>query len=152
MRKEIVVLGLGNEVMGDEGIGVRILKRFEERSESYPEVDFLDAGTGGMSVVHMIAERKKAIFIDCAKMGSAAGTIKRFTPADVKSVKELSGLSLHETDLLKVISLSETLGTCPGEIVIFGIEPEKIEPGGKISKSLSGNIEGYIALISKDLG
>ncbi len=152
MRKEIVVLGLGNEVMSDEGIGVKILRRFEEHSEAYPEVDFLDAGTGGVSVVHMIAERKKAVLIDCAKMGSAAGTIKRFTPADVKSVKELSDFSLHETDLLKVISLSETLGTCPGEIVIFGIEPEKIEPGGKISKSLSDNIEGYIALISKYLG
>ena len=82
-----------------------------------------------MSLLHLIANRKKAIIIDCAKMGAKPGTIRRFTADEVQSVKKLSHFSLHEVDILQVINLSKQLGECPDEIVFFGIEPESLEPG-----------------------
>ncbi len=109
MRNDTIVLGLGNPLMADEGVGGFIIDRLLEKKESYPGIDFIDAGTGGMSILHLIAERKKAIIIDCAYMGKSPGSIVRFTTKEVSTVKKLLHYSLHEVDILKVIDLARQL-------------------------------------------
>ena len=150
-RKETVVLGLGNLLMSDEGIGIHLIRKFSEHQDKFPSIEFIDAGTGGMNVLHLIANRKKAVIIDCVKMGKKPGTIKRFEPADVKTVKKMMHFSLHEADILRIIELSRQLGECPGQIVIFGIEPESLELGQKLSKTLSDRIDAYAIDICKEL-
>jgi hydrogenase maturation protease len=150
-KKNIVVIGLGNVLLSDEGIGVHIVKRLSEQQAKFTFVDFIDAGTIGMSLLHLIANRKKAVIIDCARMGAKPGTIKQFTPDDVQSVKKLSHFSLHEADILQVINLSKQLGECPDEVVFFGIEPESLKPGQRLSRTLSDRIDTYIAEICKEL-
>src|SRR5512140_646921 len=122
MAKDIIVLGLGNVLMSDEGIGIYIVNELQKQAAKFPNTEFMDAGTGGMNVLHLIANRKKAIIIDCALMGQTAGTIRKFTPGDVKSVKQVSHFSLHDVDILKVLEISNQLGECPQEIILFGIE------------------------------
>lgn len=150
-KKEIVVLGLGNPLMSDEGIGGFIIESFASRADKYENVDFIDAGTGGINLLHLIANRKKAILVDCAYMGQEPGTIKRFVPEQVKSVKQLVHLSLHEVDVLKVIEMAKELGLCPQEIIIFGIEPAAVEQNQELSKIIAARIDDYIAAISKEL-
>ena len=82
-RNDVIVIGLGNPLLSDEGIGVHLIRKLSEHQDKFPSVEFIDAGTGGMNVLHLIANRKKAVIIDCAKMGRKPGTIKRFEPADV---------------------------------------------------------------------
>jgi hydrogenase maturation protease len=151
VKKKILVLGLGNPLMADEGIGCRIIERFLTQVDKYPDIDFIDAGTGGMSLLHLIADRRKVILIDCAYMGTKPGTIKRFTPNDVKSIKKLAHQSLHEVDILKVLDLSRQLGQYPDEIIIFGIEPEEIKPKQKLSEILAKKLDDYTAAVSKEL-
>lgn len=151
MKKDIVVLGLGNSLMSDEGIGPAIVEWFYEHAEDYPLIDFIDAGTGGMSILHLFANRRKAIFIDCAYMGTKAGTIRKFEPTDVNSVKKLTHQSLHEADILKIISLSKKLDQQPQSIVIFGIEPESVKPGQALSETLAAKMDDYIAAVSQEL-
>ncbi|MHC5060775.1 MAG: hydrogenase maturation protease [Planctomycetota bacterium] len=150
-KKNIVVLGLGNPLRSDEGIGVAIVGWFSARADQYPSVDFIDAGTGGMSVLHLLANRSKAVLIDCAYMGTEAGTIKRFEPHEVESVKKLAHQSLHEADIMKIIDLSEQLGQGPQSVVIFGIEPETIELGQNLSKTLEAKMDEYIDAVTKEL-
>jgi hydrogenase maturation protease len=150
-KKNTVVIGLGNLLLSDEGIGVHLVRRLLNQQHKFPFVEFIDAGSGGMSVLHLIANRKKAIIIDCAKMGAKSGTMKRFTADDVRSVKKLSHYSLHEADILRVINLSKHLGECPREIVFFGIEPESLSPGQELSETLSAKIDAYTADICKVL-
>jgi len=149
--KDVVVIGLGNVLLSDEGIGVHLVRRLSEQQSKFPQVDFIDAGTGGMTLLHLIANRKKAVIIDCAKMGTEPGTIRRFAADEVLSVKKLSHYSLHEADILRVINLSKQLGECPRKIVFFGIEPEMLEPGQNLSQTLSDKIDDYIAHIHKEL-
>lgn len=151
MKKPIVVLGLGNPLMADEGIGVYLVEQLMQRASSYPKVDFFDAGTGGMTVLHRIEGRDRAIFIDCAFMGQEPGVIRRFTPDEVRSTKVLAHQSLHEADLLRVLGLAEELGQCPDRVVIFGIEPETVEPRQGISDVLIDRIEDYLAEIVCEL-
>jgi hydrogenase maturation protease len=151
MAKDIVVLGLGNILMSDEGIGVYVIERLQKQAAKFPNVEFIDAGTGGMNVLHLIASRKKAIIVDCAMMGAKPGTIKRFTPDDVKSVKQISHLSLHDVDILKVLELSKQLGECPEKVIIFGIEPAKIEQGDAVSGIIAARIDEYVQIVAQSL-
>ena len=105
-----------------------------------------------MNVVHAIAGRQKAILIDCACMDEPAGTIRRFTPQDVVSIKAMAHFSLHEGDLLDALKLSQVLGECPGEIVIFGIQPESMEFGDGLSPVLREQMGNYVEMISRELG
>ncbi|MCK4887480.1 MAG: hydrogenase maturation protease, partial [Planctomycetes bacterium] len=67
-NKKVLVAGLGNPLMGDEGIGNYLITKFEAMSQRWPLVEILDVGTGGMSLLHIIAGWPKVIFIDCAFM------------------------------------------------------------------------------------
>ena len=151
MKKDVVVLGLGNPLMSDEGIGVVLIEKLAALSEQYPDVDFIDAGTGGINILHLIADAKRAILIDCAFMQMTPGTIKKFSPADGNSVKKLAHTSLHEADILGVIDLAKRLGQCPEEIIIFGIEPETVEPGQTLSAAVSDKLDEYLAVIRRQL-
>jgi len=151
MKKSVVVLGLGNPLMADEGVGVRLLEQLAGRADKYPSVEFIDAGTEGMAILHHLAGRQKAIILDCASMGTKPGTIRRFNPEQVETVKVLNHYSLHEIDVLKVIDLSSRLGQRPEEIVFFGIEPERVEPAQTLSQTITIRMDGYIKAILKEL-
>jgi hydrogenase maturation protease len=151
MKKAVIVIGLGNMLMSDEGVGVRVVQRLLDFAGRFPSVDFAEAGTGGMSIMHLIRGKDKAIFIDCAKMGEEPGVIRKFTPQEIKSTKVLAHQSLHEADLIKVIDLAGQLGQCPAEIVIFGIEPQVIKPGCELSKILTDKLDEYVTIIRKEL-
>jgi len=148
-KKDTIVIGLGNILFSDEGIGVHLIRKLSENQGKFPSVEFIDAGTGGLNILHLIANRKKAVIIDCVKMGKNPGTIKRFEPADVKTVKKMMHFSLHEADILRIIELSRQLGECPDQIVIFGIEPESLELGQNLSETLTDKIDLYIDTITK---
>ena len=151
MKKTTIVLGLGNPLMSDEGIGVYLINRLSDFSDSYPNVDFIDAGTGGLSLLHLFDGRKKAVIIDCANMEEEPGTIKKFTPEQVKSIKQLAHQSLHEQDLIKIIDMAKMLNQCPEEIVIFGIQPENVSLGQIFSIELEQKIDEYLNVICKEL-
>ncbi len=137
--------------MSDEGIGVEIIEKLQSACGNHPQADFFDAGTGGLSVLHFISGREKAVIIDCALMGTAPGTIKRFTPDDVKTVKKLAHLSLHEADIIKIIELAKELDQCPEEVVFFGIEPVKIAHGIGLSDIILNQMDNYVRLISAEI-
>ena len=151
MKKELLVAGLGNPLMGDEGVGSFLVGQLSRQAKIYPFADFVDAGTAGINLLHLIAHRRKVIVIDCAYMQTPPGTMKRFSPDEIKTVKKMTGQSLHEADLLKIIDMSKKLGECPQEIVIFGIEPKKIEEKMGLSRTITDKIEYYISIINKEI-
>ena len=153
--KETIVVGLGNPLMADEGIGTVLVDELSKLAAAgklpSENIEYYDGGCGGMYLLHTIAERKKAILLDCCLMGTEPGTVRRFTPDDVKSVKKMAHLSLHEVDILKVIELANQIGQCPDEIVIFGIEPVSIEPQMHLNEAIQKRIPEYLETIRNEL-
>ena len=147
----VIVIGLGNPLMSDEGVGIRVVQALSSRAAMFPGVDFADLGTAGMRVLHAIAGRRQAIFVDCAFMGQPPGSVRRFTPDAVRSLKFLPGLSLHEGDLLETLDLSRRLGEAPEEIVIFGIEPLSITPGMELSAPVAARLDDCVAQVAREL-
>jgi len=149
--KPILIICLGNPLMRDEGIGIRLASELLVHLTDNPDVEILDLGTGGLSVIHAIAGREKIVFVDCAIMGKTPGLINRFTPEQVRSKKVRMRYSLHEGDLLNTLELSRRLGQCPDDIVIFGIEPKEIAHGEGLTIKLENNIQQYVRTILKEL-
>lgn len=137
--------------MADEGIGVHLIERLAEHAGEDPAIDFVDAGTGGLSILHHIEGRRKAIIVDCAFMDEPPGAIRRFTPEDVRSTKVLAHESLHEADLMRVIAMARQLDQAPEQIVIFGIQPERVEPGQTLSRTLTDKTDEYVSMILREL-
>jgi len=140
VKKGVVVLGLGNVLLSDEGIGVHIVRRLAKTHPRSRKVKFIDFGTGGLALLHLIANRKKVVIIDCANMGDTPGTIRRFAADQVKSVKRLANFSLHQLDILRIIEMSKQLGERPDAVIFFGIQPQSLNPGRKLTKTLSTRI------------
>ncbi len=151
LQRSTVVLGLGNPLMTDEGIGVYLAERLMEFASEHPAVEFVDAGTGGLSILYLIEGRCKAVLIDCAFMDEPPGMIRRFTPDQVQSTKVLAHQSLHEADLMRIITLARELGQAPDEIIIFGIQPERVEPGLGLSRTLMERIDEYVSTVLQEL-
>lgn len=150
-RKPVVVVGLGNTLMRDEAIGVRIVQALEAAGSQFPDAEFADYGTAGMRVLHGIAGRRKAVIVDCARMDAPPGTIRRFTPDQVTSIKRMPGFSLHEGDFLSVLKLSEQLGEAPDEVIIFGIEPAVVDSGEELSELLRSNFDSYLETVRQEI-
>lgn len=162
----ITVIGLGNPLMKDEGVGVQLVKHLQQRFEQKGQqqvakqgisitqphtFEFLDLGTSGFKVLHAIAHQQKVVILDCAFMGERPGTLRRFTPGDITTKKELKLFSLHEGDLLEILELSQRLGEYPSEVIIYGIEPKEIIVGNRLSQELLSKVEAYVETIEQDL-
>jgi hydrogenase maturation protease len=151
LQTSIVVLGLGNPLMADEGVGVAVIERLRQQAEQYTDVEFIDAGTGGMAVLHWIEGRRKAVFVDCAFMDEPPGAVRRFTPDQVRSTKTLARESLHEADLLRILDLAVQLGQAPQQVVIFGIQPQVVTARLGLSKMIADRMEHYVEVIRSEL-
>ncbi len=151
MRAPVCVVGLGNVLMGDEGVGVHVVRRLAEEAADWPQAEFLDLGTGGLTLLHAVAGRRKAIVVDCARMGATAGALRRFRAEEVRSTKMLLGASLHEGDVLQVLTLARRLGEAPADVVLFGIEPAEVAFSGKLSEPLAARFEEYVRRVRQEL-
>jgi len=149
--KPTLIICLGNPLMRDEGVGIRLAAELMVHLADNPDAEVMDMGTGGLSVIHAIEGREKVIFVDCAIMGQTPGFIYRFTPEQVRSKKVRMRYSLHEGDLLNTLKLSSSLGQCPEDIVIFGIEPEEIAHSEGLTNKLESNIRRYVQTILEEL-
>lgn len=134
--------------MSDEGVGVYLAEEIARRQLLPDNVEVLELGTGNLNVIHAIADRRLVVFIDCARMGCEAGEMRRFGMDDVVSRKVQPNWSAHEGDLLTLLEISRTIGELPDEVVLFGIEPERIEYGEELSATLQDRFEEYVGQIA----
>lgn len=146
----VLVLGIGNVLMMDDSIGVRAVNELQRRFRLSGEVDVLDGGTSGIGLLSYIRNRECLIIIDALKCGQSPGTIVRVEGADVPArfVTRISPHQLGISDLLAVASLK---GELPDKIVLFGVEPGRVELGLGLSEEVEANFERLIEVIVSEL-
>lgn len=147
--KNILILGIGNILLKDEGIGVHVVNKLKEM-QLPPDVEIMDGGTLGIDLLFYIEGRKKVIVIDTVKAGEPPGTMYRFTDKDLV-MKKGTLRSAHGIDFTDVIRAAEFLGTKPEEIVFIGVEPEIIDEGLELSPLLSKRIDPLIKLVMEEI-
>jgi hydrogenase maturation protease len=125
-RPAVLVLGIGNPLRGDDGIGPRVVEELAQRG--LPEgVTALDVGMGGLDLLRVLEGWERAVIVDAAEVGREPGQIVRFTPDHVRLALATDGLSLHHVGLGEVMALADALGQVLPEMVIFGIQPAELD-------------------------
>jgi hydrogenase maturation protease len=149
-QKKILILGLGNILMKDDGVGVRVAERMTGMTLP-DDVEIMDGGVQGLNLLYYIEGRKKVIVIDTVNAGHPPGTIYRFTEKAIVEKKELLR-SAHGVDFTDVIKTAEFMGTKPEEVIFIGIEPESIDEGMELSPKIEKRISKIIELVMEELG
>jgi len=145
-----LVLGIGNILLRDEGVGVRLVEAMQ--GMDLPEdVELLDGGTSGADLIDEVADRAKVIVVDAAQADCEAGTIFRFGLDDLARRAE-STISLHELGLLETLAMAERLGCAPKQVVIFGIQPKEVNLGLELSEEVAATLPKVIDLVLAEAG
>ena len=148
-RRPILVLGIGNILLRDEGVGVRVIEQMQNMH--LPDnVELVDGGTAGADLLDVLAERKKVIVIDAVQADCEPGTVLRFTADDLVQPDGV-GMSLHELGLGEALKMTEQLGCAPAEVVVFGIKPKNISCGLELSEQISPSIPKVVELVLAEI-
>ena len=111
------IIGIGNPLMGDDGAGIATLDLLKERKADLPaDLDYIEMGTGGINLVHVLADYDKVVILDAGQFGGAPGEVRKFQPEDVHSIKT-QGYSLHDWDLFTSLEISKRMGELPEESI-----------------------------------
>ncbi|MEF8847510.1 MAG: hydrogenase maturation protease [Candidatus Thermoplasmatota archaeon] len=143
--KKNAVIGLGNPLRRDDGIGISVLKRLDEIKKRLPaDTEFIDGGTGGFNLFHIISKYNSVLIIDGIYLSLNPGESKLFNFYDIESSKKKSlNISTHEEDFLKIISIARKINNKPEKIYIYGIQPKNTGLGNSLSKEIKKNIGKY---------
>jgi len=137
----------------DDGIGVVLLEKLVETMGKLPaNVEFIDGGTSGMNLLHLLTRFNIAVILDAVNFGGYPGESRLFTLDEIYSQKISLSISTHESDLLKIIQLSKDLKEHPDELFIFGVQPKDTSFGSNLSSELQYNIEPLLIHLKTEMG
>jgi hydrogenase maturation protease len=135
-----LVIGLGNPLMGDDGIGLAALARLCEGWRLPATVEPLDGGTWGLNLLHAIESSRQVLFLDAVRAGREPGALAELGGAELPRMLGLK-LSPHQIDLREVLALLELRGTSPPAMTCLGLEPESIELRAGLSPAITGRLD-----------
>ncbi len=138
-RAHTLILGVGNTLYGDDGLGVRIAESLQ--GQRLPEGVVVEiARLDGVDLVIRMDGWERVILIDAVQMGEKPGHWRRFKPEEVRLVEGGQGFSLHESGVASALELAQALGKLPKEVIIYGVEPEVLEVREELSPSVQSAI------------
>jgi hydrogenase maturation protease len=127
MSKRILVAGVGNIFLGDDGFGVEVVRKLAER-ELPEDVEVADFGIRGMDLIYALqGDYEVVIFVDATPHGEEPGTVYLLEP-EIEEDGEVV-LDTHGMDPVKVIKFARTLGARPGRTLVVGCEPKVVISG-----------------------
>jgi hydrogenase maturation protease len=145
-----LVLGLGNPLRQDDGLGACAVEMLSER-ELPPEVSVKEAGMPGWGLPAWLEGWSKVILIDAAQMGLEPGVWRRFGPESVRLRAGQDPVSLHEPGLADGLALAQALDMLPEEIVFFCIEPGCTDGGRDLSPAVKSALPELVDYILCEL-
>ena len=146
--KSTVILGIGNILLKDDGIGIHVVKKLED--EGLPStIEVVDGCTSTLDTLSYFLEYEKIIVIDSLKAGYEPGTIYKIKPEDIKNYKR-ENLSIHDVQILDVVKIAEMYNKHP-DVTIFGIEPKEIIFDTEMTDCMKRKVPEIINLIKREL-
>lgn len=148
---DTLIVGLGNPLRGDDGIGVRAIKSLV--TEALPEgVKVVEGGTQGLGLVSLMEGWPRVILVDAANVGQPPGAFVRFTPQEVTLLGGEQRLSIHDAGLRDALLLAETLDLLPDEIIIYGMQPANLNWDDDLSPQVEAAMPALVRAILDELG
>jgi hydrogenase maturation protease len=143
-RVPVVVLGMGNLLRRDEGVGIRALQRLEELYMLPPTVRLVDGGTLGLELLSYLEDADRALVLDATLSDDGPGTLVQISGDDVPAYFGMR-TSPHEIALPDLLAVARLRGATPPELVLVGIHPASIELGWELSDIVAGRLDDMVA-------
>ncbi len=137
-----VVLGMGNLILSDDGVGIHALRALGSDARLPPNVKLVDGGTFGTELVGFTTEAKRLILLDAVDVGSEPGAVVRLE-GDALYDLPAAG-SVHGLGAAEFLSALRLLGEEPEEIILLGVQPESIAPGVTLSPCVDAAVSHLV--------
>lgn len=138
-----LVIGLGNPLMGDDGLGLAALARLRETWQVPPGVALLDGGTWGLTLLPPIEGAGEVLFLDAVRAGRKPGTLVRLARPELPRTLGVK-LSPHQVDLREVLAVLELRDTMPATMLCLGLEPASVELHDGLSPEVAERLDGLV--------
>jgi len=149
---KIGIIGLGNPLRKDDGIGIVLLNKLKQQKKKLGKnIELIDGGIGGMNLLHVLARFDIVVLIDAVDFQGAPGESHVFTVAQLQSKKTPDRFSTHESDFLNIICLSKELNELPRKIIIFAVQPQDVSFGTDLSEQLEKNLDGLLGSLQRQI-
>ena len=145
----LLILGLGNLLCGDDGLGVTAVERLLGAYEAPDGVLILDGGTLGLSLLPYLEDARRAILVDAVRDDAAPGSFVRLTGEDVAPAVA-ARLSVHQIGVVDLLDGARWLGRSPETLVLLGLVPESIELSLERSPSVERNLPELVRRVAEE--
>jgi hydrogenase maturation protease len=150
MTSEILILGVGNILFSDDGLGIRVVEKLLENYQFPDQVSVVDGGVLGINLLGVISHAHHLIVVDTILNKGKPGDLHRLAGADIPN-RILAKNSLHQVDLLEALTLCQFLDHVP-QTVIVGAEPMDIETlSAELTSTLAAQVENVVLMVLKEL-
>lgn len=146
----ILVLGLGNILLGDEGVGVRVVEKLQERYELPEEVQALDGGVRGLALLPYLEGVGKLLVVDAVAAGQKPGTLIRLEGDEVPAFLSPK-VSPHQEGLADLLIAARLIDLYPREVVLWGVEPAVVDTGLELSPPVAAQMDELMGRVVEEL-
>jgi hydrogenase maturation protease len=146
---ELLVLGLGNPLYGDDGLGVAALEQLRRQFRPPPGVEMADGGTLGMALVPLLQRTARLILIDAVLADAPAGDLVRIEGRELPESFPRR-LSPHEVGVLDLLFGTRMLGQAPDPVVVVGLVPERVAFGLERSEAVEASLPALVEAVAAE--
>ena len=146
-----LILGIGNVLMTDEGVGPEVVRRLESALGPRESLVFMDGGTLSFTLAGPIGEHPRLIVVDAAALGESPGAIRLFEGADMDHQLRTQARSVHEVSLSDLMDMARLSDTLPERRALIGIEPQVIDWGERLTPEVESAVPRAMRLVESVL-
>jgi hydrogenase maturation protease len=149
-RPKVLVLGIGNLVMSDDGVGVKVVQRLQCEYRFAESVEVMDGGTLGLDLLPKLEGIERLIVVDAVETGEKPGTCVRLTGEELP-IALATKVSPHQMGLKDLLSVAELMGHSPGEMVLIGVQPGSIEMDTELTADVEVKVDELVCMVLNEL-
>lgn len=144
-----VILGLGNLLLRDEGLGIHIVQRLM-REDIAEYTELVDGGTDALSLLGIVEAADRLLIIDAINTGSPPGTIRLIQSQEIPLILT-SSMSPHQIGFSEVLTLAKLRGRLPAHSLLVGIEPQSLDWGTELTPLLAQRVPEIVGLVYQQI-
>jgi hydrogenase maturation protease len=146
----LLVLGLGNVLLGDDGLGAVALARIESGYVIPEGVRLEDGGTLGLGLLGLLAEAERVILVDAVRTDSSPGTLVRLDGDHVMPAVR-DRLSPHQVGVAELLDTARLIGCYPATVTLIGLVPESLDLGLARSPAVAASLDKLVEAIVREV-
>jgi hydrogenase maturation protease len=150
MQGKKLVLGLGNTIMADDGVGPRVIELLKKDARVPADLELLDGGTLGLDLLPYLEGVSLLVIVDAVETGKAAGTMLRLSGEDVPVAMETK-LSPHQMGMKDLLAVARLMGQLPENIVLIGVQPERLEMDTELSPTVNNVLPDLVNMVISEI-